>query len=205
MITVKKAGWSPLQNEKAFAWVLILAGIVGLLASFILTVDKIHVLQDPSYNPTCNINPIISCGSVMKTPQASVFGIPNSLFGVVGFTAIITTGVAISWGAKMGKRFWQLFNLGLLLGVGSVAWLLYQSVFVIQTLCIYCMSVWVVVLMLVWYTTLWNNQQGNLRHHPKLGRAVEFAHRNHFGILLMTYFVILCIIVSQFWYYFGSL
>ncbi|MFN6554927.1 vitamin K epoxide reductase family protein, partial [Mycolicibacterium septicum] len=63
-------------------WILI-AGVLGLAAALALTVEKIELLIDPSYVPTCSINPVISCGSVMTTWQASAFGFPNSLIGVV--------------------------------------------------------------------------------------------------------------------------
>ena len=53
------------------------------LASLTLTVEKIELLIDPSYVPSCSINPVLSCGSVMVTHQASVFGFPNPLIGIV--------------------------------------------------------------------------------------------------------------------------
>lgn len=58
------------------AWWLLIAGAIGLVASMTLTVEKIDILLDPSYVPSCNINPILSCGSVMMTPQASLLGFP---------------------------------------------------------------------------------------------------------------------------------
>ena len=66
-------------------WVLI-AGVVGLAAALTLTVEKIEMLINPAYVPSCSINPVLSCGSVMVTPQASAFGFPNPLIGIVAFT-----------------------------------------------------------------------------------------------------------------------
>ena len=37
--------------------------------------------------PTCSINPVLACGSVINTPQASVFGPPNPLIGVGAFVS----------------------------------------------------------------------------------------------------------------------
>ena len=65
------------------AWWVLIAGVIGLVASMTLTVEKIEILLNPSYVPSCNINPIVSCGSVMVTPQASVLGFPNPLLGIV--------------------------------------------------------------------------------------------------------------------------
>ena len=81
-------------------WVLI-AGIVGLAAAITLTVEKIEILINPDYVPSCSINPVLSCGSVMITPQASAFGFPNPLIGIVSFTVVLVTGVlALGQGAR---------------------------------------------------------------------------------------------------------
>ena len=73
-------------------WVLI-AGVVGLAAALTLTIEKIEILINPDYVPSCSINPVLSCGSVMITPQASAFGFPNPLIGIVSFTVVVVTGV----------------------------------------------------------------------------------------------------------------
>ncbi|WP_442816071.1 vitamin K epoxide reductase family protein [Streptosporangium sp. NBC_01810] len=74
-------------------------GALGLSAAFTLSVEKIALLKDPAYVPTCSINPILSCGSVMITPQAEVFGFPNPLLGIAGFAIVTTTGAGLLAGA----------------------------------------------------------------------------------------------------------
>ncbi|PRC56800.1 hypothetical protein C6A85_36780, partial [Mycobacterium sp. ITM-2017-0098] len=73
-------------------WVLI-AGVIGLAAAMTLTIEKIELLIDPDYVPSCSINPVLSCGSVMITPQASLLGFPNPLIGIVSFAVVVVTGV----------------------------------------------------------------------------------------------------------------
>jgi len=60
-------------------WVLAIGGGGGFGAAFLLLVEKIAFLEDPAYVPSCSINPVLSCGSVMNTPQAAVFGFPALL------------------------------------------------------------------------------------------------------------------------------
>ena len=50
-----------------------IAGIIGALASADLLIEKIEMLKNPTYVPSCSINPVLACGSVINTPQASVF------------------------------------------------------------------------------------------------------------------------------------
>ncbi|WP_297795099.1 vitamin K epoxide reductase family protein, partial [Mycobacterium sp.] len=84
---------TPARVPPLSAWWLLIAGVIGLIASMTLTVEKIDILLDSSYVPSCNINPILSCGSVMITPQASLLGFPNPLLGLVAFTVVIVTGL----------------------------------------------------------------------------------------------------------------
>ncbi|MGH3558430.1 MAG: vitamin K epoxide reductase family protein, partial [Mycobacterium sp.] len=42
------------------AWWVLIAGVIGLAASATLTVEKVKLLENPSYVPSCSINPILS-------------------------------------------------------------------------------------------------------------------------------------------------
>ncbi|NDD52196.1 MAG: vitamin K epoxide reductase, partial [Actinobacteria bacterium] len=71
------------------AGTLLIAGVTGFLASFILTIDKFKVLKDAGFTPSCNINASLNCKSVMLSEQAEVFGFPNSLIGIATFAIMI--------------------------------------------------------------------------------------------------------------------
>src|SRR5690242_4640793 len=128
-------------------WVLI-AGVVGLAASLTLTVEKIEILINPDYVPSCSINPVLSCGSVMVTPQASAFGFPNPLIGIVAFTVVVVTGVLALANARSPRWYWAGLAGCTLLGVVFVHWLIFQSLYRIGALCPYCMAVWAVTIPL---------------------------------------------------------
>lgn len=192
-------------TPRVFATILIVTGLIGLMASFVLTLDKIHVLKDPSYNPLCNINPIFSCGSVMKSKQAEIAGMPNTIIGLVGFPMVITVAAVLLSGGKMHKRFWQLWMLGMLFGMGGFLYLFIQSVYSLKTLCVYCMSTWAALLPLIWYSLLWNLQEGYITAPKRLQKVVTFMRREHLGILVLVYLIIAMLIVHRFWYFFSTL
>jgi uncharacterized membrane protein len=123
--------------------------VIGLFASMTLTVEKIKILLNPSYVPSCNINPIVSCGSVMVTPQASLLGFPNPLLGIVGFTVVVVTGVLAVAKVSLPQRYWVGLAVGTLVGAAFVHWLIFQSLYRIGALCPYCMVVWVVTISLL--------------------------------------------------------
>ena len=86
----------PMTRDRPFAWLLVITGVIGWLASGALVLEKLEVLKDPNHVTVCDVNPWISCGQVMQTPQSSVFGFPNMFIGIVAFAVIITTAMG-SW------------------------------------------------------------------------------------------------------------
>lgn len=135
-------------SRPAAVWIL-LAGIIGEVAAFVLAVEKIRQLQNPSYVPSCSINPVLSCGSVMLTKQASLFGFPNPLVGIAAFSVVIVTGALAVAGVRLPRWYWAGLAGGTLLGAVFVHWLIYESLYEIGALCPYCMVVWVITMALL--------------------------------------------------------
>ncbi len=121
---------------------MLVGGLTGFIASFLLTVDKIEVLKDSGYTPSCNISETLNCKSVMLSKQAEVFGFPNALIGIAAFAIFIAIGVALLAEVQFPKWFWQIAFVGTLLGVIFSHWLAYQTTFEIGALCPYCMVAW---------------------------------------------------------------
>lgn len=140
---------SPVSVAPSNAWLVLIGGTVGLIASIALTVEKIRVLADPAYVPSCNLNPILSCGSVMITVQASVGGIPHSLFGVVAFTVMVVSGLLAVTKVPLPRWYWMGLTIGTLLGAGLAHWLIFVSLHRVGALCPYCMAVWTVTIPLL--------------------------------------------------------
>ena len=124
------------------AFGLAVAGAIGLTAAFVLTVEKVNLLADPAYVPSCSINPVLSCGSVMSTWQAAVFGFPNSLLGICGFTVVSLTGVLVASGVDLPGWYRRGLWIGCCAATVFVHWLIIQSLYRIGALCPYCMVVW---------------------------------------------------------------
>lgn len=142
------------------AWTLVVGGIIGIFASIELIIQKIAVLSDPDFVPNCDINPILSCGSVISTEQASLFGFPNPVLGVIGFTIVIMFGALLFTGVEMPRLMWLGLNFGALAGMVFVIWLVSQSLYVIGALCPWCMVVWAVTIPIFWQVTT-DNLAGN--------------------------------------------
>lgn len=133
---------------------LILAGVVGWWAAFSLTMERLELLMDPDAVASCDFSILVQCTANLKSAQGSVFGFPNPLLGIAGWVAPIVVGTAILAGARFARWFWWLFELGMLFAFGFVVWLIGQSIFVLGTLCPWCMVTWIVTIPSFYVVTL---------------------------------------------------
>jgi uncharacterized membrane protein len=181
---------------------VLIAGAIGLLASMTLTVEKIDILANPSYVPSCNINPIISCGSVMVTPQALVLGFPNPLLGIIGFSVVVVTGVLAVAKVRLPQWFWAVLAAGLGVGAVFVHWLIFQSLYRIGALCPYCMVVWAVTITLLVVVA-------SIAFSPVLdshdSTAAGLLYQWRWSITALWFTAVFLLIMVRFWDYWSTL
>jgi uncharacterized membrane protein len=179
-------------------WVLI-AGIAGLTAAITLTIEKIKLLENPAYVPSCSINPVLSCGSVMVTPQAAAFGFPNPLIGIAAFTVVVVTGVLVLAKVSLPQWYWAGLAAGTLLGVVFIHWLIFQSLYVIGALCPYCMVVWSVTVPLLVVVA-------SIALRPLAGNAVaRFVYQWRWSLVALWFTALILMILARFWDYWSTL
>ncbi|MDI2033134.1 vitamin K epoxide reductase family protein [Paenarthrobacter nitroguajacolicus] len=159
-------------RDKPFAWLLLITGVIGWLASGALVLEKLQVLQDPNHVTACDVNPWVSCGTVMKTWQSSLFGFPNMFIGIVAFAIIITTAMGLLSGAKFSRGYWLGLQAGVTLGFAFVVWLWSQALYVINVLCPFCMVVWAVMIPLFVWVTIRNISTGVIKAPPGLTKLL---------------------------------
>ncbi|WP_406816432.1 vitamin K epoxide reductase family protein [Mycobacterium sp. M23085] len=184
------------------AWWILIAGLIGLGASMTLTVEKIDILLNPAYVPSCNINPILSCGSVMVTPQASLLGFPNPLLGLVAFTVVVVTGLLACAKVALPQWYWLGLTVGLVAGAVFVHWLIFESLYRIGALCPYCMVVWVVTMSLL--VVVSSIAVRPALHDRHTGPAwVLFQWR--WSIATLWFTAVFLLIMARFWDYWSTL
>ena len=192
--------------SKILPWVLIIVGIIGSLAASIITYDKLELAANPNFKPACSIDPILSCGNIMLSDQATAFGnIPNPFIGLIAFPVMIAIGVSMLAGSVVKKRwYWLTFNIINFLAVIFTHWLFYQSVYTIGNLCVYCMAVWLVTFTSFVYITLYNMEQGYITSKASWWpRFTAFLRRHHVDIIVLWAITIITLILNHFWYFYG--
>ncbi|WP_431800811.1 vitamin K epoxide reductase family protein [Microbacterium sp. bgisy203] len=155
---------------------LVIAGVIGWIAAFALTVEKFHALADPNAGPaSCDFSIIVQCTANLDSWQGSVFGFPNPILGLTGWVAPIVVGMAVLAGARFARWFWWLFAAGITFAFGFVLWLISQSIYVLGTLCPWCMVTWLVTIPTFYAVWVFMFRAGVVSDAPKTraaGRAM---------------------------------
>lgn len=193
------------EDAAAPAWLLLVGGLIGLAASLVLLVEKIELLKNPDYVPSCNISPLLSCGSIMRTTQSEAFGFPNPILGVIGFAVVATVGASLLAGAKYGLGFWLGLQAGTTFGAVFVHWLIFQSVYRIDALCPYCMVVWVVTMAIFLHVTLATLRRMTPQPFGLPARVVRISTEFHGVILTAWVLLVAGLITIRFWDYWLTL
>ncbi len=135
----------PRNEARSKKWVfgtMIVFSAFALIASLALSIEYAHLLKYPNEALACDINSALSCASVMKTWQATLFfGIPNSYFGMIGMAVLLTISVVLATGAKLPKWFFACIQIAAIGGLAFAWWMFFDSLYVIGVLCPWCLLV----------------------------------------------------------------
>lgn len=178
--------------------------LMGMMAAIVISIEKIHLLEDPDAELLCSINPVYSCQSVITSEQASVLGFSNEFIGIGFFGGLLALSLVLISGGTYAKWLHKLTWLGLAGAMIFVLWFFYQSVYTIGALCVYCSIVWFATWSLfVGYTRfLLIKQIVKLPDRYKDAGAivVRYAPSIWLGLIVL----LAALILNHFWYYYGQ-
>ncbi|MGV3113961.1 vitamin K epoxide reductase family protein [Corynebacterium freneyi] len=181
------------------AWLYVIGGLIGLVSSTTLTVEKMELAENSSYVPSCTFGESFTCSSVMTSPQAAAFGIPNPLLGIAGFAVVMAIGVIMLVGAALPRWFRATFVTGLGLATAFCLWLAWQAVYDIHALCIYCMIVWAVTITMFWFALLrLMGDAADANPDSAIARIHGTLNMLRFPILIAVIFLIAALIAIEF-------
>lgn len=193
--------------QKWYPYILLVGAIVGFFASFTLTIEKFELLKNPAHHLSCSISPLLSCGPIITSNQASAFKFPNPIIGLFAFSVLLSVAVSMLAGSVVDKKagwYWKLFIVGHLFGLGFIIWLMQEAFYDLRALCIYCMVAWAVTIVLNWYGFLWMSSTGRLNVSARVAKFRDWGLRNHWGFVLLCYLVVFGLILMAFRDYFHS-
>ena len=115
---------------------MIISGFIGLVTSFVLSIEAWQLAADSSARFGCDISSVLSCSAVAQTWQARILGFPNAFLGIFFEAVVLAISVGIFAGVKF-PRWYMLYTIALFFAF----WLFGQSYFIIQVLCPWCLLI----------------------------------------------------------------
>lgn len=186
------------MKTKPFLITTIVLALISLISSIQLTLEKIELWKNPNYITSCSWNPVFSCKGPMNSWQSTVFVLPNPIIGIAGFSLVILIAFTALF-VKLPKWYWMLYLTGITLATTLVGWLITQTLYDINALCIYCMIVWACVIPLFWLTLSYVIKE----FFPK--SWARFLPPLKYVLILFSYGVVIVMIYAQFRPFFDNL
>lgn len=183
-------------KEHYLGLIVIFFGICGTIAAFSLLRDRIQYYIDPNFVPACNINPLLDCGSVMRSRWASIFGFPNTMIGLMTYPLSIFTGI-IMIANKENNKFLMRGTL-ILSGIGVILniLLLYTSAFLIGALCPWCLLAGTATSNVFFGILTHSIQKGYLTDDAQKQEKLNKLIKNGFNIkLIILYYILIGLFV----------
>lgn len=146
--------------SRRWGLLLVIGSALGWLAAMWLTVDRFVLLSNPDATFVCDVSPFVACGPVMSSAAGALFGFPNPLLGIAGFAITGTLGVMVASGVRPPRWVLAGLQVAVLAAGVFISWLQYQSLHVINSLCLWCILVWIVTIPIVVTTTVTNLRIG---------------------------------------------
>jgi uncharacterized membrane protein len=165
---------------------MLVSSALSLLASFVLAVDAVRLAADPGTTLSCNINAVISCGTVAGSWQAELFGFPNAFLGIAAEPVVITIAVASLGGVRFPRWFMLSAQVVYTLGLVFAYWLFYESMFDIGALCPWCLIVTVSTTFVFTSLAHVNIRDGNLYLPSRIQRALTSAVEADLDLIAVT-------------------
>jgi uncharacterized membrane protein len=191
----KKTDVTTNENKWVFGTMLVFA-LIALTAAFVLSVEEIHIIKNPDAVLSCTFNLILDCSKVMQTWQASVFGFPNMFIGLMAYPVIVTIAILGLAGTQFPRLFLKLANIGFLLGTIFAYWLFFNSVYVIQILCPWCLVVTFSTTLILATMTHYNLRQNTFGFKKKAnGKIQVFLNKDYHKVIVASWIVIMVALV----------
>lgn len=175
------------RHNNAVVWVtMLVASLASLVASFVLAQDALRLAENPNADLGCNVNAVISCGTVASSWQSSALGFPNAFLGLMTEPVVITIAVASLAGVRFPRWFMlsaqAVYSIGLLFAY----WLFEQAMFEIGALCPWCLTITVATTLVFFEITYVNIRDDNLFLPRRLQAGLTWFVRSNLDLLLLV-------------------
>ncbi|MDU0968979.1 MAG: vitamin K epoxide reductase family protein [Actinomycetaceae bacterium] len=175
-------------EKRSTAIALVVLSLIGAVVSCMLLHSEYLHTTKPGQALICDVNPLIGCSKSMSSPQGHLLGVPNAIFGVLGFAALIGIAVVLAAGRRIARWLWWCLGAGTVIALVWVVWFLVQSITVFRAICPFCLVVWAMTIpiaCIVWTHLLRTSQPGPVEG----GRRIAIQARWFIVVLIYVMIV----------------
>lgn len=151
-----------LKRQNLAAFIMLIGSALGLLASFMLSIEALILAKNSHAVLSCDLNSVLSCSTVANHWSATILGFPNSFIGVMTLPVMVTIAVALLASAKFPKWFMQAAQAGAVAGMAFATWMFYMSYIEIGALCPWCLTLDVGMTLIFFGLTRYNILRKNI-------------------------------------------
>lgn len=183
------------RHSNITVWVtMLIASVASLVASFVLSIDALTLAEDPTADLGCNINAVISCGTVAGAWQSSLLGFPNAFLGLVTEPVVITIAVASLAGVKFPRGFMLAAQVVYTVGLVFAYWLFHQAMFEIGALCPWCLLITLATTLVFFEMTYVNIRDDNLFLPRRAQAALTRFVRSDLDLILVVVWLLVLVL-----------
>jgi len=126
---------------------LLALAVIALGASLVSLYVHYRLLADPSYTSFCDVSATVSCEAVYQSAYGTVWGIPVAAGGAIwaGLVLVLAVGMTTRQTPRDASLAAYIFLLSTV-GLAAVLYFGYASFFVLQKLCLLCLTMYVAVI-----------------------------------------------------------
>lgn len=133
------------RSRGSLGWLMAVFALAALGIALYLGLTKLS-----GGNPACGV--LHGCDTVNESEYASILGIPTGLFGAVA--SAVSLVAALVWWLRTDRRALLITYLIGLFSLPFLAWLTYLEIFVIEAICVWCVS-YAVAVIAGWLAATW--------------------------------------------------
>lgn len=187
----------PHHRENIWIFATMLVGAcLSLLASLVLSIEAFHLLENPNAQLSCSVNAVINCASVMQYDGANIFGWPNSFLGLMAEPVVITVAVAGLAGIKFPRVFMAAAQVGYGLGLLFALYLFSESLYVIGSLCPWCLLVTLTTTLVFFSLLRYNLRENNLyMSHTAHQKVLGWLKKDYDKLLVGVIIFIMAVLI----------
>ena len=179
-----------LKKQNLAAFVMLVGSGLGLLASFVLSIESLELAKNSHAVLSCDFSSALSCSAVANHWSAAILGFPNSFIGVMTLPVMVTIAVALLAGTKFPRWFMFAAQIGVSVGFIFALWMFYMSFVEIGVLCPWCLTLDVGMLLIFGGMTRYNILTGVIT-----GKKVKKFVQNDYDIVLLMIIIALAVVM----------